>query len=271
MDDATTERIAREFHEVYERLAPEHGWKSQTPVAWDHLPLNNKLLMLAVVRELPWIKEQALKLDTVTKERDEHGRALSTLSMALNSPALEFGDDKTLSDALVAFAVMQIENYKDGWSKCDDAWAKEVEELESRLATAEKVRDLAVKGEGELMDVIRRLESRLGTVEQLLRDTMRPHGSCTEGSCTHCDATSALADMARALVGEKRPHIDIPAPDCPCTGCEVLRRDAAVERHEPITHQFGRHKEGCAVIAIDWEGKCFGCGVQIYRPERDEE
>lgn len=68
MDDATTERIAREFHEGYERLAPEHGWKSQTPVAWDHLPLNNKLLMLAVVRELPWIKEQALKLDAAEKE-----------------------------------------------------------------------------------------------------------------------------------------------------------------------------------------------------------
>lgn len=38
-------------------------------------------------------------------------------------------------------------------------------QLALRLATAEKVRDLAVKGEGELMDVIRRLESRLGAYE----------------------------------------------------------------------------------------------------------
>lgn len=64
LDEATASTIARQFHDVYERLAPEHGWESQTPVAWEHLPYNNKLLMLAVVRELPWINEQREQVNT---------------------------------------------------------------------------------------------------------------------------------------------------------------------------------------------------------------
>lgn len=124
-----------------------------------------------------------------------------------------------------------------GWSGDDECAYCQVTDAAAGRAYAEGVAEAAMERWEAAEERAKALESRLGTVEQLLRDTMRPHGSCTEGSCTHCDATSALADMARALVGEKRPHIDIPAPDCPCTGCEVLRRDAAVEKHTRLADE----------------------------------
>ena len=40
---------------------------------------------------------------------------------------------------------------------------------------------------------------RLSTYEKLLRDTLLPHGYCAGGACTHCDAVSALAAIARSL------------------------------------------------------------------------
>lgn len=48
------ERIARQFHETYERLAPEHGYTTREASAkpWKDVPQQNKNLMIAVVREL---------------------------------------------------------------------------------------------------------------------------------------------------------------------------------------------------------------------------
>lgn len=53
-DDPIAERIARSFHETYERLAPDHGWDTQLPsrVEWNDVPPNNKALMIAVASEL---------------------------------------------------------------------------------------------------------------------------------------------------------------------------------------------------------------------------
>ena len=50
----TAERVAREFHETYERLAPSHGYKTRdaSAVPWSDVPENNKELMIAVVWEL---------------------------------------------------------------------------------------------------------------------------------------------------------------------------------------------------------------------------
>ncbi|GHE33436.1 hypothetical protein GCM10017673_40480 [Streptosporangium violaceochromogenes] len=48
------ERIARAFHETYERLAPEHGYATReaSAVPWAEVPANNKSLMIAVVASL---------------------------------------------------------------------------------------------------------------------------------------------------------------------------------------------------------------------------
>ena len=47
------ERIARAFHEAYERRAPEHGDETRpdTAVSWSSVPVNNRSLMVAVAQE----------------------------------------------------------------------------------------------------------------------------------------------------------------------------------------------------------------------------
>jgi hypothetical protein len=48
------ERIARRFHEEYERLAPSYGYKTREASAkpWKDVPDNNKALMVDVVSVL---------------------------------------------------------------------------------------------------------------------------------------------------------------------------------------------------------------------------
>ena len=48
------QEIAEAFHETYERLAPTYGYVTRLDSAkpWSEVPLNNRLLMVAVVREL---------------------------------------------------------------------------------------------------------------------------------------------------------------------------------------------------------------------------
>lgn len=48
------ENVAKAFHETYERLAPEHGYKTRVPsaVPWADVPEGKKALMIAVVAEL---------------------------------------------------------------------------------------------------------------------------------------------------------------------------------------------------------------------------
>ena len=50
----TAEPIARAFHETYERLAPDHGYKTREASAkpWEEVPESNRNLMVAVVGEL---------------------------------------------------------------------------------------------------------------------------------------------------------------------------------------------------------------------------
>lgn len=52
MTDA--ERIAQKFHEAYEALAPEHGYKTRerSAVPWEDVPADNKALMIATVQNL---------------------------------------------------------------------------------------------------------------------------------------------------------------------------------------------------------------------------
>ena len=52
--DYHAEAVAYEFHEAYERLAPEHGYETREASAkpWAEVPERNRLLMIAVVRDL---------------------------------------------------------------------------------------------------------------------------------------------------------------------------------------------------------------------------
>jgi hypothetical protein len=52
--DNRADRIARRFHEAYERLAPAHGYETRkaSAVPWDDVPEQNKALMRAVIAEL---------------------------------------------------------------------------------------------------------------------------------------------------------------------------------------------------------------------------
>jgi len=50
----TAERLARRFHETYERLAPSFGYETRkaSAVPWDQVPENNRKLMTAVCAEI---------------------------------------------------------------------------------------------------------------------------------------------------------------------------------------------------------------------------
>jgi len=49
-----TERLARAFHEAYERLAPLFGYETrkESAVPWEQVPDNNRALMIAVCTEI---------------------------------------------------------------------------------------------------------------------------------------------------------------------------------------------------------------------------
>ena len=46
--------LARQFHKIYERLAPDFGYKTREASAkpWDEVPEQNKQLMIAVCTEI---------------------------------------------------------------------------------------------------------------------------------------------------------------------------------------------------------------------------
>jgi len=50
MKPITPEELARAFHDIYERLAPQFGYETRAETArpWDQLPTNNRRLMIAV-------------------------------------------------------------------------------------------------------------------------------------------------------------------------------------------------------------------------------
>lgn len=51
---SAAEKIAQQFHETYERLAPDFGYKTRkaTAVPWAEVPGQNKDLMIAVAGDL---------------------------------------------------------------------------------------------------------------------------------------------------------------------------------------------------------------------------
>ena len=52
--EMTPEMLARLFHEAYEALAPEHGYKTRaaSAVPWEQVPADNKALMVATAAQV---------------------------------------------------------------------------------------------------------------------------------------------------------------------------------------------------------------------------
>lgn len=63
-DVLTAESLARRFHEVYEKLAPNFGYetKAESAKPWEDVPVNNRALMVATADVL---------LDEMEVERDD--------------------------------------------------------------------------------------------------------------------------------------------------------------------------------------------------------
>lgn len=51
---SAAERLARRFHEAYERLAPSFGYETRpdSAVPWEQVPQQNRALMIAVCAEI---------------------------------------------------------------------------------------------------------------------------------------------------------------------------------------------------------------------------
>lgn len=66
--------LAQKFHEAYERLAPEFGYKTREASAkpWDEVPKQNRQLMVAVMEEvmLPLLRTTAQEARREQRERD---------------------------------------------------------------------------------------------------------------------------------------------------------------------------------------------------------
>lgn len=50
----TPEQLARSFHEIYEKLAPQFNYETRkdSAVPWENVPENNKKLMIAVCAQI---------------------------------------------------------------------------------------------------------------------------------------------------------------------------------------------------------------------------
>jgi hypothetical protein len=67
MATMTAEQLAQRFHEHYERLAPEHGYKTRraSAVPWDDVPEPNRSLMVAVAAAVLHDLEQPKRYDSL--------------------------------------------------------------------------------------------------------------------------------------------------------------------------------------------------------------
>jgi hypothetical protein len=82
----TAEQIAQAFHEAYERLAPDFGYKTREASAkpWAQVPEQNKSLMVAVVQSL--LDDGVVVLGTASQERSDEDRIRDAMAEAQEHP-----------------------------------------------------------------------------------------------------------------------------------------------------------------------------------------
>ncbi len=113
--DVTAERFAQQFHEAYERLAPEYGYTTRTEsnVPWEYLREPNKALMIAVVTEvLASLLAEAEELrESLAKASSERGELRDRL------------DDIGISFHETLNKLVAAEAERDDWeAKAEQGW-----------------------------------------------------------------------------------------------------------------------------------------------------
>ncbi len=81
----TAEQIAQAFHEAYERLAPDFGYKTREASAkpWADVPEQNKQLMVAVVQAL---LDFGVILGVASQARSDEDRIRDAMAEAQDHP-----------------------------------------------------------------------------------------------------------------------------------------------------------------------------------------
>jgi hypothetical protein len=79
------EQVAQAFHEAYERLAPDFGYRTREASAkpWAEVPGQNKALMIAVVQSL---LDSGVITGAVLQERPEADRIRTAMNVAVANP-----------------------------------------------------------------------------------------------------------------------------------------------------------------------------------------
>jgi hypothetical protein len=94
MPDIPAEAVARRFHEAYERLAPDFGYRTREASAkpWDEVPEQNRALMVAVCAELlPHLHERWLtEVDAALQDKPRIRVALLDSTDWINAPYIGF-------------------------------------------------------------------------------------------------------------------------------------------------------------------------------------
>lgn len=49
---AQAHKLVREFHAVYERLAPEYHFNSKRVISWEEIPKQEKLLLVGIFADM---------------------------------------------------------------------------------------------------------------------------------------------------------------------------------------------------------------------------
>jgi hypothetical protein len=94
MAEQDTDRIARCFHEAYERLAPEFGYRTREASAkpWEQVPAANRRLMAATVEAL--IMDEEIFTPEMHQEAYEDGVVDGKAAAAhASASANQRGDD----------------------------------------------------------------------------------------------------------------------------------------------------------------------------------
>ena len=85
-----SEELAKKFHETYERLAPDFGYKTRdaSAVPWEDVPEANKNLMIAVCAEL----------------ETKHATLLANVDELIDAITAEGGWGEGVMDAMVVIS-----------------------------------------------------------------------------------------------------------------------------------------------------------------------
>ena len=97
---ADGEQLARSFHELYEALAPEFGYKTrrESAVHWDDIPANNKTLMIAVASRIADKANAFLAGFSPVTPEGGHGRCPDKLPHDLDQTCERVSNYYTRSD-----------------------------------------------------------------------------------------------------------------------------------------------------------------------------